>query len=171
MAAEIWRPGPATNATTEVLRQVQTLLDGLEHGQLFWFADWPVAAVPRSGAIVYTVYGRSGRDDGGARLRTFRALEQSRQRPSQRRSVLRLHLRSARAAYARRHSVSSVRAFASVTSTYRQVLQRVRWRDAGMQGALLLAPEAKPGINRGGPGCPAGRRPYQRLAKFVRSRY
>jgi hypothetical protein len=39
-------------ATTEVSGHLQSLLDALEHGQLFWFADWPVAAVPRSGAIV-----------------------------------------------------------------------------------------------------------------------
>lgn len=38
-----------------------SLLNALEHGQLFWFADWPVAAVPRSGALVYTVWDRSGR--------------------------------------------------------------------------------------------------------------
>ena len=37
-----------------------TLLDPLERGQLFWVSDWPVAAVPRSGAIVYTVWNRAG---------------------------------------------------------------------------------------------------------------
>ena len=37
-------------------------LEGLETGPLHRFADWPVAAVPRSGAIVYTVW------DGGGRL-------------------------------------------------------------------------------------------------------
>ena len=40
---------------------MQVLLDSLEHGQLFWFSDWPVAAVPRSGALVYTIWDRSGR--------------------------------------------------------------------------------------------------------------
>jgi hypothetical protein len=48
---------PATNAGSA---RLQVLLDGLEHGQLFWFADWPVAAVPRSGAMVYTVWNRAG---------------------------------------------------------------------------------------------------------------
>ena len=49
-------PGPEV----EVAARIQNLLDVLEHGQLFWFADWPVAAVPRSGALVYTVWNRSG---------------------------------------------------------------------------------------------------------------
>jgi hypothetical protein len=44
----------------EAARHHQHLLDALEHGQLFWFADWPVAAVPRSGALVYTVWNRAG---------------------------------------------------------------------------------------------------------------
>ena len=60
MAGEILRRGRATPATTEVSRKDQTLLDALEHGELFWFGDWPVVAVPRSGAIVYTVWNRSG---------------------------------------------------------------------------------------------------------------
>ena len=60
MAGEILRRGRATPATTEVSSDVRSLLDALEHGQLFWFADWPVAAVPRSGALVYTVWNRSG---------------------------------------------------------------------------------------------------------------
>ena len=61
MTGEIPRPGRATPATTEISEHLQTLLGFLEHGQLFWFADWPVAAVPRSGAIVYTVWDRSSR--------------------------------------------------------------------------------------------------------------
>jgi hypothetical protein len=60
MAGEILRRGRATPATTEISRKDQTLLDALEHGELFWFGDWPVGAVPRSGAIVYTVWNRCG---------------------------------------------------------------------------------------------------------------
>jgi hypothetical protein len=60
MVAEIRRPGPARAATTRFPREDQSLLSGLEHGQLFWFSDWPVAAVPRSGAMVYTVWNRVG---------------------------------------------------------------------------------------------------------------
>jgi hypothetical protein len=52
------RPGRATLAITEVSGEFRTLLDTLEHAQLFWFADWPVAAVPRSSALVYTVWNR-----------------------------------------------------------------------------------------------------------------
>lgn len=33
----------------------------LETGPTYWFSDWPVTAVPRSGAITYTVWDRSGR--------------------------------------------------------------------------------------------------------------
>jgi hypothetical protein len=36
------------------------LLQELEHGPLHWFAAWPVAAVPRAGAVVYTVWDRPG---------------------------------------------------------------------------------------------------------------
>ena len=32
----------------------------LSLGDLFWFADWPCGAVPRKGAIVYTIWDRSG---------------------------------------------------------------------------------------------------------------
>jgi hypothetical protein len=60
MAGEILRRGRVTPATTKISRKDQTLLDALEHGELFWFGDWPVVAVPRSGAIVYTVWNRSG---------------------------------------------------------------------------------------------------------------
>lgn len=61
MAGEIALPGRAIPARTEVSGTDQSLLDALEHGELFWFANWPVAAVPRSGAIVYTVWDRSSR--------------------------------------------------------------------------------------------------------------
>jgi hypothetical protein len=48
-------------------------------------------------------------------------------------------------AYAKSHGVSSVRAFASVTSPYFRVLSAVRWGEAGVRDAMLLAPEAQPG--------------------------
>ena len=54
------QPGRATVGTTKVSSDVRSLLEALEHGQLFWFADWPVTAGPRSGALVYTVWNRSG---------------------------------------------------------------------------------------------------------------
>jgi hypothetical protein len=38
-----------------------TPLDDLEEGPLHWFADWPIMAVPRTGAIVYTVWDRESR--------------------------------------------------------------------------------------------------------------
>jgi hypothetical protein len=60
MAGELQRPGRTTPATTAVSSELQTLLDALERGQLFWFEDWPIGAVPRSGALVYTVWNRSG---------------------------------------------------------------------------------------------------------------
>jgi hypothetical protein len=33
----------------------------LENGLIYWFTDWPIAVVPRSGAIVYTIWDRTGR--------------------------------------------------------------------------------------------------------------
>src|SRR3954451_17903342 len=36
-------------------------LSRLSSGSLFWFADWPCGEVPRSGALVYTIWDRSGR--------------------------------------------------------------------------------------------------------------
>ena len=33
----------------------------LSSGSLFWFGDWPCSEVPRSGALVYTIWDRSGR--------------------------------------------------------------------------------------------------------------
>jgi hypothetical protein len=33
----------------------------LEAGPLYWFSDWPIADVPRSGAIVYTIWDRANR--------------------------------------------------------------------------------------------------------------
>jgi len=39
---------------------VSALLEELETGSLYWFADWPIAAVPRTGAIIYTIWNREG---------------------------------------------------------------------------------------------------------------
>ena len=39
---------------------MSVLLEELENSPLHWFADWPIAAVPRSGAVVYTVWDRGG---------------------------------------------------------------------------------------------------------------
>lgn len=36
-------------------------LTRLSSGPLFWFADWPCGDVPRSGALVYTIWDRAGR--------------------------------------------------------------------------------------------------------------
>lgn len=54
-------------------------------------------------------------------------------------------------AYAHRHGLSSVRAFCSATGPYRQVLQRIRWRGAGIEDVLLITPEAGPGGMRKSP--------------------
>ena len=54
-------------------------------------------------------------------------------------------------AHAQRVGLSSVRAFCSATSAYRTVLQRVRWRNAGIEDALLLMPQAKRGGTRKSP--------------------
>jgi hypothetical protein len=54
-------------------------------------------------------------------------------------------------AYARHHRISSVRAFASATSPYAKLLQRVRWRDADIDDALLLTPHAGRGAMRKSP--------------------
>ncbi len=40
---------------------MSALLEELENGPLHWFEDWPIVAVPRSGAAVYTVWDREGR--------------------------------------------------------------------------------------------------------------
>lgn len=54
-------------------------------------------------------------------------------------------------AFAHRHGRSSVRAFCSATGPYRQVLQRIRWRDAGIEDAQLITPEAEAGGMRKSP--------------------
>jgi hypothetical protein len=54
-------------------------------------------------------------------------------------------------AYAQRHRIASVRAFVSATGPYVTILKRVRWRDAGINDALVLTPEAEPGGMRRSP--------------------
>ncbi len=54
-------------------------------------------------------------------------------------------------AYANTHGITSVRAFASVTSPYFRVLNAIRWSEVGITDALLLAPEAQPGGTRKSP--------------------
>jgi hypothetical protein len=54
-------------------------------------------------------------------------------------------------AYAQRHAIASVRAFASATSPYWRILSRVPWRDAGIDDAVLLSPQAEPGGLRKSP--------------------
>ncbi len=44
-------------------------------------------------------------------------------------------------AYAKRHELASVRALASATSSYRGVLDRIKWREAGIYDAMLLTPQ------------------------------
>lgn len=53
--------------------------------------------------------------------------------------------------YAQRNSISAVRAVVSATGPYVRVLQRVRWREAGIDDAVLLTPEARPGALRRSP--------------------
>jgi hypothetical protein len=81
-----------TATLTEVVSEhLRSLLDILKHGQLFWFAKWLAAAVPRSGALrihgpepsgQFIYIGMAGRGETSAapRARTVRPLEQSRQR-------------------------------------------------------------------------------------------
>jgi hypothetical protein len=33
----------------------------LEKGPIYWFSNWPITSVPRSGSIVYTIWDRSDR--------------------------------------------------------------------------------------------------------------
>jgi hypothetical protein len=41
--------------------ELASQLRRLGAGELHWFADWPIATVPRVGAIVYTIWDREGR--------------------------------------------------------------------------------------------------------------
>src|SRR4051794_16019577 len=49
-----------SSETTEGLAS-DPLIQLSSGGPLFWFADWPCGEVPRSGALVYTIWDRSGR--------------------------------------------------------------------------------------------------------------
>jgi len=49
-------------------------------------------------------------------------------------------------AYAKKHKIASVRAFASATSPYRAVLERINWKSASVDDAILLTPQ----VVRGG---------------------
>ena len=40
---------------------VEPEISTLETGPINWFSDWPITAVPRSGAIAYTIWDRSDR--------------------------------------------------------------------------------------------------------------
>lgn len=53
--------------------------------------------------------------------------------------------------YAERQRLQSVRAFASKTTDYRKILDRVVWSDAGIQDAILITPEAAGGAMRKSP--------------------
>jgi hypothetical protein len=54
-------------------------------------------------------------------------------------------LERALVAYAGQAGLVSVRSFASATTAYRQVLQRVSWQAEGVEDALLVMPERRPG--------------------------
>ena len=45
----------------DVIIAAKDKLQALETGPLYGFSDWPIADVPRSGAIVYTVWNRENR--------------------------------------------------------------------------------------------------------------
>ena len=45
------------------------------------------------------------------------------------------------AGYARRHKLKRMRAFVSETTAYRKVVERVDWKNAGVDDAVLLIPE------------------------------
>ena len=71
--------------------------------------------------------------------------------PSFKRQWSRLFHCAALVAYANTHGITSVRALASVTSPYFRVLNTIRWGEAGITDALLLAPETQPGGTRKSP--------------------
>ncbi len=66
--------------------------------------------------------------------------------------------------YATRHELNHVRAFASLTTSYRKVAERVNWGGAGINDAWLLAPEA----TRGGAMVKSPRAQGEALGAFVR---
>lgn len=53
--------------------------------------------------------------------------------------------------YGRRHGLTSLRTFSSATGPYPKILKRVRWREAGINDALLLTPQAESGGMRRSP--------------------
>jgi hypothetical protein len=54
-------------------------------------------------------------------------------------------------AYAQRHGVVSVRAFVASTGPYVSILKRIRWRDTGIDDALLFTPQVELGAMRRSP--------------------
>ncbi len=48
-------------------------------------------------------------------------------------------------AYSKRHELTAVRAFASATTNYRKILERVNWHEAGIGDAKLLTPQITSG--------------------------
>jgi hypothetical protein len=54
-------------------------------------------------------------------------------------------------AYAQRHGIVSVRTFVAATGPYVSILRRIRWRDAGIDDALLFTPHAELGAMRRSP--------------------
>ena len=45
------------------------------------------------------------------------------------------------AGYARRHRLRCMRAFVSRTTSYRKIVERANWKEAGVDDAVLLMPE------------------------------
>jgi hypothetical protein len=60
----------------DVIIAANETFHALETGPLYWFSDWPIADVPRSGATVYTIWDRGSRfnRDGRFKASTSRAL-------------------------------------------------------------------------------------------------
>jgi hypothetical protein len=54
-------------------------------------------------------------------------------------------------AYAQRHGIVSVRALVAATGPYVSILKRIRWRDAGINDALLFTPQVELGAMRRSP--------------------
>ena len=53
-------------------------------------------------------------------------------------------LQDAIAAYAVRHRLRTARSLVSASTAYRRVLDRVDWKDAGIEDALVLSPNCDP---------------------------
>ena len=67
------------------------------------------------------------------------------------------------AAYARRYGLKRMRAFVSASTAYRDLLQRIDWRAAGVEDALLVMPQGA----RGGAMVTAPRAQGEALAAFL----